>query len=185
MHCVKLLLKISKKMYCFYASLSDPLKKTQSCLKRWSLTKGNREVVIQRFHCILCSNWATPEFQLDSYLNQTALSEAISEIRQVRGDTNTAAAIAYVRETGFSTESGARTDVPHIAIVLTGLWLGEHWHSLSLVVLLLFLKIKNMFIFFLHFYILGWRGHSKPSTEHITNNNVITSLWRQNDIILR
>lgn len=65
------------------------------------------------------SNWAHPEYQLRDSQDKTAIEAALRSMVQMRGDTNTAAALAYVQDVMLTSEYGARPDVAHVIIVLT------------------------------------------------------------------
>ena len=65
------------------------------------------------------SNWAFVDFHMDTYQSKAEVQEAIGRIHQIRGDTNTAAALAYMRDVAFTEAHGARNGVPRIAVVLT------------------------------------------------------------------
>lgn len=65
------------------------------------------------------SNWAYVDFHLDAHRTKQGAMHAITDIKQIKGDTNTAAALSHMRDIMLAPVHGARLDVPHIAIVLT------------------------------------------------------------------
>ncbi|XP_069394076.1 collagen alpha-1(XIV) chain isoform X2 [Paralichthys olivaceus] len=65
------------------------------------------------------SDDARTEFQLSSHSNKEALLEAIQRIRYKGGNTKTGRAIKHVKESIFTSESGARRGVPKVLVVLT------------------------------------------------------------------
>lgn len=65
------------------------------------------------------SNWAFRDFYLDTFQTKEQVKRAIAKIRQIHGDTNTASAIAFMRDVAFSPMHGARRDIPQIAVILT------------------------------------------------------------------
>lgn len=59
------------------------------------------------------------EFGLNSYQTTEELVEAVDNVRQRYGNTNTAAALRGLRELGFVEENGDRSDVPNVAVLIT------------------------------------------------------------------
>ncbi|ESO97407.1 hypothetical protein LOTGIDRAFT_115133, partial [Lottia gigantea] len=60
------------------------------------------------------------QFQLNSYLNKTALLEAIGNVEETYGDaTDTASAVRYMRKYMFSKRHGSRKKVPRVGVVIT------------------------------------------------------------------
>lgn len=72
-----------------------------------------------RIGIVSFSNWAFLDFHLNTYTTKHEVRQAVFRIRQIRGDTNTAAALRYIQDTSFKPQHGAREGIPHIAIVLT------------------------------------------------------------------
>ncbi|KAI0238260.1 Cartilage matrix protein [Lamellibrachia satsuma] len=72
-----------------------------------------------RIGVVSFSNWAFVDFQLNSHKSEHDVRRAIRNIAHIRGDTNTASALRYMRTVMFSAKNGARPDIPHIAIVIT------------------------------------------------------------------
>lgn len=60
-----------------------------------------------------------PAFNLSQYTTNQQVQEAIRRIRYVRGTTNTAAAIRYVRTFMFTVVTGDRLDVPNYVVLIT------------------------------------------------------------------
>ncbi len=58
-------------------------------------------------------------FNLNTFSRKSEVLDAVSNIPHTRGDTNTASALAYVTDSVFTPENGARQNVPHVAIVIT------------------------------------------------------------------
>jgi len=57
-------------------------------------------------------------FNLDAYKSNTTLIQAaISKLNYYPGDTNTAGALAYVRETMLTPQAGDRSDVDNVIFV--------------------------------------------------------------------
>ncbi|XP_076470008.1 uncharacterized protein LOC143300296 [Babylonia areolata] len=65
------------------------------------------------------SSYPSMEFPLNMHSSRFDVLKAIDNVRFIGGGANTADALEYMRRLGFSQNSGARTDVPRIAIVLT------------------------------------------------------------------
>lgn len=72
-----------------------------------------------RIGVVSFSNWAQLEFHLKDYENKAQVEAAIGEMVPMNGDTNTASALAYVRDVMLTSENGARPEVPHVIVVLT------------------------------------------------------------------
>ena len=47
------------------------------------------------------SNWAFQDFHLNSYSSVESMKKAVDSIRQIHGDTNTAAALAHIQDVSF------------------------------------------------------------------------------------
>ena len=47
------------------------------------------------------SNWAFQDFHLNSYSSVESVKKAVDSIRQIHGDTNTAAALAHIQDVSF------------------------------------------------------------------------------------
>ena len=47
------------------------------------------------------SNWAFQDFHLNSYSSVESMKKAVDRIRQIHGDTNTAAALAHIQDVSF------------------------------------------------------------------------------------
>ena len=58
-------------------------------------------------------------FDLNAYSSVASLQSAISSLSYSRGNTNTAAALAYVRTTMLTSAAGDRSNVPNVVVVLT------------------------------------------------------------------
>ncbi|KAL5022346.1 hypothetical protein ScPMuIL_001501 [Solemya velum] len=71
-------------------------------------------VGVERF-----SSYPTMVFPLSRYTSTSQTNQAIDGIRYVGGGTNTADALRYMREQMFSTQNGARSNVPRIGVVIT------------------------------------------------------------------
>lgn len=65
------------------------------------------------------SNYPSIEFPLDMYMSRQEVLTAIDNINYVGGGTNTAEAINYMNHQVFNQKSGARPNVPRIAVVIT------------------------------------------------------------------
>ncbi|OWF53570.1 Cartilage matrix protein [Mizuhopecten yessoensis] len=65
------------------------------------------------------SSYPNVEFPLNMYTDRIDALKAVENIHYMSGGTNTADAIKYMREHMFSLNSGARGNVPRIAIVVT------------------------------------------------------------------
>ncbi|KAK3591361.1 hypothetical protein CHS0354_040323 [Potamilus streckersoni] len=65
------------------------------------------------------SNYPSLEFPLDMYSSRQDVMAGIDKMQYMGGGTNTADAIKYMRSQLFSQNSGARSNVPRIAIVIT------------------------------------------------------------------
>lgn len=65
------------------------------------------------------SNYPSIEFPLDMHLSRQEVMKAIDNINYIGGGTNTAEAITYMDHQMFSQKSGARSNVPRIAVVIT------------------------------------------------------------------
>lgn len=71
-----------------------------------------------RVGVVAYSDGIHPMVFLDSYFNKDTLKTVVKNTHHLTGGTNTAAAIKFAREQGFSTER-SRPDVAHIMVVLT------------------------------------------------------------------
>ncbi|CAC5385625.1 unnamed protein product [Mytilus coruscus] len=65
------------------------------------------------------SNYPSIEFPLDMHLSRQEVMKAIDNVNYIGGGTNTAEAINYMNQQMFSQKSGARSNVPRIAVVIT------------------------------------------------------------------
>lgn len=65
------------------------------------------------------SNYPRIEFPLDMYTTPKDVMNAVDNINYMGGGTNTADGINYMTNQMFSLNSGARSNVPRIAIVVT------------------------------------------------------------------
>ncbi|XP_059722550.1 von Willebrand factor A domain-containing protein 1 isoform X2 [Haemorhous mexicanus] len=79
-------------------------------------TFGPRDVQTSIIHI---STTPSMEFPFDQHLTSSALRKAIGATRQLMGDTNTGQALSYAREKLFSSEAGARPDVPKVLVWVT------------------------------------------------------------------
>ena len=65
------------------------------------------------------SSYPSLQFPLDMYSTQGEAMHGIEKMQYIGGGTNTADALRYMREQMFSQNSGARSNVPRIAVVIT------------------------------------------------------------------
>lgn len=65
------------------------------------------------------SNYPSIEFPLDMHYTRVGVLKAIDNINYLGGGTNTAEAINYMNHQMFNQKSGARPNVPRIAVVIT------------------------------------------------------------------
>lgn len=65
------------------------------------------------------SNYPSIEFPLNMHTTNAELGTAIDNINYMSGGTNTGSAINYMSQQMFSQTSGARSNVPRIAVVIT------------------------------------------------------------------
>ncbi|XP_050838515.1 von Willebrand factor A domain-containing protein 1 isoform X10 [Serinus canaria] len=79
-------------------------------------TFGPRDVQTSIIHI---STTPSMEFPFDQHLTSSALQKAIGATRQLMGDTNTGQALSYAREKLFSSQAGARPDVPKVLVWVT------------------------------------------------------------------
>ncbi|XP_053136601.1 von Willebrand factor A domain-containing protein 1 isoform X2 [Hemicordylus capensis] len=59
------------------------------------------------------------EFPFNRYLSSGAVQQAIRNIQQVMGDTNTGRALSFAKEKLFTAEAGARPEVPKVMVWVT------------------------------------------------------------------
>uniref|UniRef100_A0A8C8REY3 von Willebrand factor A domain-containing protein 1 n=1 Tax=Pelusios castaneus TaxID=367368 RepID=A0A8C8REY3_9SAUR len=59
------------------------------------------------------------EFPFDRYLSTGAVQQAIRDMQQLMGDTNTGKALSYAKEKFFTDEAGARAEVPKVLVWVT------------------------------------------------------------------
>ena len=89
----------------------------------WQATKTlwqGQKYAFNSYFLLILSTEVHPEFHLGNFTSKADVVDAIQSIEQHRGETNTAAALQYVRNISFSSDAGGRDGVPHIVIVLTG-----------------------------------------------------------------
>ena len=72
-----------------------------------------------RVGAISFSNWAFLEFYLDTHRTKFEIQDAVIRVPHSRGDTNTAAALTFLKDNMFQFQHGGRPGVPRVAIVLT------------------------------------------------------------------
>ena len=84
-----------------------------------------------RVGVVTYSNWAFLEFNLNQFSNRRDIKRKIDLVRHYRGDTNTASAIAYMRDHMFTERNGARDGVPQIGIVLTDGHSNDPWLTME------------------------------------------------------
>ncbi|XP_057895449.1 von Willebrand factor A domain-containing protein 1 [Melospiza georgiana] len=77
---------------------------------------GPRDVQASLIHI---STTPSMEFPFDQHLSGASLRSAIAGTRQRMGDTNTGKALALAREKLFSSQAGARPDVPKVLVWVT------------------------------------------------------------------
>lgn len=65
------------------------------------------------------SSFPSSEFPLDLYGNRGDALKAIEHMSLLGGGSNTGDAINYARDHMFSSQEGARSNVPRIAVLLT------------------------------------------------------------------
>ena len=65
------------------------------------------------------NNKVYPDLHLNTYITQQDAVNAISRISHTSGGTNTARAIRYIRDVGFSRSNGGRDDARRVAVILT------------------------------------------------------------------
>jgi len=71
-----------------------------------------------RVGLVIYSTDVETSFNLDTYKSNTTLMQAvISKLNYYPGDTNTAGALAYVRETMLTPQAGDRSDVDNVIVV--------------------------------------------------------------------
>ena len=94
------------------------LEKTENFIKNFvtklNVTKDGVHVGIEQY-----GSRPSAEFPLSMYSNRYDILKAIHGMQLVGGGTNTADAIEFVKTTMFSPASGARSNVPRIAIMVT------------------------------------------------------------------
>uniref|UniRef100_A0A8C4Y672 von Willebrand factor A domain-containing protein 1 n=1 Tax=Gopherus evgoodei TaxID=1825980 RepID=A0A8C4Y672_9SAUR len=61
----------------------------------------------------------TIEFPFDRYLSSGAVQQAIRDMQQLMGDTNTGKALSFAKEKFFTDEAGARVEVPKVLVWVT------------------------------------------------------------------
>ncbi|TFK13748.1 formimidoyltransferase-cyclodeaminase-like [Platysternon megacephalum] len=61
----------------------------------------------------------TIEFPFDRYLSSGAVQQAIRDMQQLMGDTNTGKALSFAKEKFFTDEAGARAEVPKVLVWVT------------------------------------------------------------------
>ncbi|XP_066419964.1 von Willebrand factor A domain-containing protein 1 isoform X1 [Molothrus aeneus] len=79
-------------------------------------TFGPRDVQTSIIHI---STTPSMEFPFDQHLSRDSLRKAIGGTRQRMGDTNTGKALSLAKEKLFSSEAGARPDVPKVLVWVT------------------------------------------------------------------
>ncbi|XP_071305011.1 von Willebrand factor A domain-containing protein 1 isoform X4 [Agelaius tricolor] len=79
-------------------------------------TFGPRDVQTSIIHI---STTPSMEFPFDQHLSRDSLRKAIGGTRQRMGDTNTGKALSLAKEKLFSSEAGARPDVPKVLLWVT------------------------------------------------------------------
>lgn len=72
-----------------------------------------------RVGVVLYSTKVQVEFHMNAYSTKSELMTAIDNIPYVYGSTNTAGGLRAMREEMFTAQTGDRSDVPNVAIVLT------------------------------------------------------------------
>ncbi|XP_035824757.1 uncharacterized protein LOC101847325 [Aplysia californica] len=65
------------------------------------------------------SSYPSLEFPLNMHGSRYDVLKAIDQVKYMGGGANTADALRYMRQLGFSQNSGARADVPRVAVVIT------------------------------------------------------------------
>ena len=69
------------------------------------------------------------EFNLNAFTTKRDVLRAVGRVKKLVGRTNTAGALAIMRNTMFTPDNGDRPDVPNVVVVLTGkdyFWHGCH-----------------------------------------------------------
>ena len=97
---------------------SEDFQKTQIALKNvitnLNVGPNNVHVGVMQY-----SSYPTMGFPLSMYTNRGDVLHAVENLKMMGGGTNTADAIKYTTDEMFSQSSGARPNVPRIAILLT------------------------------------------------------------------
>jgi len=71
-----------------------------------------------RVGLVIYSSGVETSFNLDTYSNVTLIQSAVRSLTYYPGTTNTAAALAFVRESMLTPEAGDRSNVSNVVIVL-------------------------------------------------------------------
>jgi len=80
---------------------------------KMDIDSGNTRVGL-----VIYSSVPETSFNLDTYSNVTLIQSAVRSLTYYPGTTNTAAALAFVRESMLTTEAGDRSNVSNVVIVL-------------------------------------------------------------------
>lgn len=86
----------------------------KSIVNKLDISPGRTQIGTVTF-----SSTANNQFNLNQYNNKNDVLNAISGIRYTPGSTHTGTAIKYVTQQSFTPLHGARTNVPHIAVLIT------------------------------------------------------------------
>ncbi len=86
---------------------------------------------IARIGIMTFSNSEKIEFHLNIYNNRLNMINAIDDIRYLRGSTNTASALRYLRETMFTDSNGDRTAARNVAILITDGQSNDHTRTVQ------------------------------------------------------